>query len=321
MITINNKLVNINDKESFVQYPPPVIQSANLKGWYKLESLNDVVLNFQNQTGTVSTNSGVNTVTGSGTSFSQNDVGKRIRINAEDKWIVSVSSTTSLIVDSNYSNTNASIAYSYGCVSKWKNSAIGMPDFEQSTTTSQPFIALNNNKIVVRFNLTRDTDMLTTLTTYSLGTIQTYFVKLLNNKAINGSDIFNSGIVISTDNERPRITLNNVNGKLGGYNLANDGSNGWLSQGDFANNISGCVINNGNGWTVINQNAMNKTEVGNFGSPSTNRTINARYALGNYASQNSTYSFKGDFYEFVVYNSVLTNSDISKILHYLNSKK
>jgi len=319
MILINNKIVNINSKESFVAYLPTSIKLSNLKGWFKLESLSDVVLNFQSQTGTVSTTSGGSTVTGSGTSFGQNDVGKRIRINGEDKWISTVASTTSLTVDSTFSNTNSSVAYSYGYVSKWINSVVGIPDFQQVTTTAQPIIKLINSKLVLYFNLSRDSEYLNTLNDYNLGTKQTYLFKCLNTKSTNVSDIFNS--VISS--ERPRITITSSTKELNAYNLSNSGSNYFLSNCKVVDNLIFSAVNKGTGWEIYNQNNINKTTVANGGSPVNNAVINLRYAIGNYpfATPGVGNSFKGYFSEFIIYDEILTQSEMGKLFHYLNSKK
>jgi hypothetical protein len=65
-------------------------------------------------TGTVTINSGTNTVTGVATNFSSTDVGKAIKVGTETRLIASFSSTTSVTVDSNWSTSAAGSTYTVG---------------------------------------------------------------------------------------------------------------------------------------------------------------------------------------------------------------
>lgn len=118
--------------------PSDIFSSLTL--WYKLSSLSDVVLNFQAQTGTVSTTAGSATVTGSGTAFTSADVGKRIRVGSEDRWVSAYSSSTSITVNEAFTSNNSGATWYFATVSQWNDSSGGSHHATQSTAASQPFI-------------------------------------------------------------------------------------------------------------------------------------------------------------------------------------
>lgn len=317
MITINNQYVKINNTSVWICDMPNTVRQSNIKAWFKIYSLNDVTLNFQSQIGTVSTSIGSVNVTGVGTSFTSNDIGKRIRIGSEDKWIVSRISATSITVDSNYISANSGVSYSLGCVSSWINSISGvMGNLEQSTATAQPFIRMIDNKLTITYNQNRDTDYLQTLVAFSLGTKQSYFFKFNCIKTVNESDLFRS----ITSDEIPRITLQ-AGQSTYALNKLTSYTNVWKSSAGTVKNSTICYLNNGNGWSIYNQNNMDKTIIGNIGSPIANQIMNSRYIVGNNVVMNSVFSFKGEISEIIIYDDILNLAERDKIFRYLNLKK
>ena len=130
----------------------PETYPSNLYMWFKAEE-DFMTLNYISQTGTVSITSGTNVVTGTSTTFTASDIGKKIRIAASggsiDKYIIGRSSNTSITVGNKlaipeyFNVTESGLSYNYAFVQRWTAANDNTIYVEQLTDSKQPVLLIN----------------------------------------------------------------------------------------------------------------------------------------------------------------------------------
>ena len=109
------------------------------------EDLSNVDVREKLESGTASTVAGSNTITGVGTNWQNYMIGRRIKVGSEEKYVLSVTSATSLSVDSNFVATNSGVSYSFAVVYSWFNdSTLNSDYFTVSGIAGAAYLRKNN---------------------------------------------------------------------------------------------------------------------------------------------------------------------------------
>lgn len=223
-----------------VKTPQQIFAPSEIIAYYKTDSLSNFTLNNQSQTGTVSTTSGSNLITLSGNVFGPTDVGKRIIINAETKYLRTFVSSTQFQADSNFVNTNSNVAFTITFVSQWNDSSGNGNHLTQANVPSQPFLIYNfttarfevgNNTGNLRFLVRSSSSMINNLSNLSL-----YTSFLLRNTYVAGNVVEIFGF--SAGNRFDNIIGLNPDGTYQLQNAIATSNTAWYSTGSSVINTN-----------------------------------------------------------------------------------